>query len=212
MRKVIGIPLSPFVRKVLLTLEFKGLDYELDPATPLNPPDGFRRISPLGKIPGYIDDALEISDSSVICQYLEERHPEPSLYPRDPAQRARARWLEEYADTKLLEVLGPPLFFERVVKPRFLKQPTDEDRVAANIANGIPPALDYLETVVPETGWLVDGIFSIADLSVPSFFANARMAGYEVDAQRWPRLAAYLARAWEHPAWGKRLAAEAAMG
>ncbi|HEV2606772.1 MAG TPA: glutathione S-transferase family protein, partial [Xanthomonadaceae bacterium] len=186
MRKVIGIPLSPFVRKVLLTLEIKGLDYELDPATPLNPPDGFRRISPLGKVPGYIDDALEISDSSVICQYLEDRHPEPSLYPRDPAQRARARWFEEYADTKLLEVLGPPLFFERVVKPRFLKQPTDEDRVAANIANGIPPALDYLETVVPETGWLVDGVFSIADLSVPSFFANARMAGYEVDAQRWP--------------------------
>jgi len=85
-------------------------------------------------------------------------------------------------------------------------------RLFGPIANGIPPALDYLETVVPETGWLVDGVFSIADLSVPSFFANARMAKYEVDAQRWPKLAAYLTRAWEHPAWGKRLAAEAAMG
>jgi glutathione S-transferase len=210
MRKVIGIPLSPFVRKVLLTLEFKGLDYELDPATPLNPPEGFRRISPLGKVPGYVDDALEISDSSVICQYLEDRYPEPALYPRDPVQRARARWFEEYADTKLLEVLGPPLFFERVVKPVFLKQPTDEERVAANIANGIPPALDYLEGVVPETGWLVGDAFTIADLSIPSFFVNARMAGYEVDATRWPRLAAYVARALEHPAWERRLSAEAA--
>src|SRR5258708_5117911 len=122
MRKVIGSSISPFVRKVLLTLEFKELEYEQDPVTPLNLPEGFRRFSPLGKIPGFIDGAVEICDSSVICQYLEDRYPEPGLYPRDPALAAKARWLEEFADFKLLEVLGPPLFFERIVKKMFLKQ------------------------------------------------------------------------------------------
>ena len=211
MRKVIGVPVSPFVRKVMLVLEFKRLEYTLDPASPLNLPDGFRRISPLGKIPGYVDDQLEISDSTVICEYLEDRYPEPALYPRDPAVRARVRWLEEYADTKLLEVLGPPLFFERLVKPLFLKQPTDEARVAANIETGIPPVLDYVESITPEAGWLIDDQFSIADIAVPSFFVNARMVNYEVDAARWPKLAAYLARAFAHPAWAQRLVSEAAM-
>lgn len=208
MRKVLGSFISPFVRKVLLALEHKGLAYEQEHVTPLNLPEGFKRYSPLGKIPAYVDDAIEICDSTVICQYLEDRHPEQSLYPKDPARAARARWLEEYADTKLLEVLGPPLFFERFVKPRFLKQPTDEARVASNLESGIPPVLDYLEGVVPADGFLVGPELSIADLAVPAFFVNARIVGYEVDAQRWPKLAAYLERVFATPLWSHRLASE----
>lgn len=210
MRKVLGVFLSPFVRKVLLALEYKGLAYEQEHVTPINQPEGFKRISPLGKIPGYVDDALEISDSSVICQYLEDCHPTPALYPRDPALAAKARWLEEYADTKLLEVLGPPLFFERFVKPRFLKQPTDEARVAQNIETAIPPVLDYLEGVTPAEGFLVGSSLSIADFAVPAFFVNAKMVGYEVDRKRWPKLAAYLDRVYATEVWRQRLAAEAA--
>jgi glutathione S-transferase len=208
MRKVLGSFISPFVRKVLLALEHKGLPYDHDHVTPLNLPDGYHRYSPLGKIPAFVDDTVEICDSSVICQYLEDRHPETPLYPKDPACAARARWLEEYADTKLLEVLGPPLFFERFVKPRFLTQPTDEARVAANLENGIPPVLDYLERVAPAEGFLVGPDLSIADLAVPAFFVNARMVGFEVDATRWPKLAAYLSRVFATEVWKKRLASE----
>lgn len=211
MRKVLGIPVSPFVKKVLLTLDFKGLDYELEPITPMNLPEGFRRISPLGKIPGFVDDDIEISDSSIICQYLEDRYPEPRLYPRNPAQAARARWLEEYADTKLLEVTGPPLFFERVIKPRFLKQPTDEARVAQAIEKDIPPVLDYLESVTPISGFLIGEDLTIADFAVPGFFVNARMAGYTVDAARWPKLAVYLGHVMSTPVWAQRLERDAAL-
>src|SRR5689334_18499357 len=149
MRKILGSFISPFVRKVTLALEHKRLPFEQEHVTPINLPDGFKRISPLGKIPAFVDDTVELCDSSIICQYLEDRHPEVPLYPKDPALAARARWLEEYADTKVLEVLGPPLFWERFVKPRFLKQPCDEARVAQNLESGIPPVLDYLESVVP---------------------------------------------------------------
>lgn len=208
MRKILGSFVSPFVRKVSLALEFKGLPYEQDHVTPLNLPDGFRRMSPLGKIPAFVDDAVELCDSSIICQYLEDRYPEKPLYPKDPALAAKARWLEEYADTKLLEVLGPPLFFERFVKPRFLKQPVDEARVAQNLETGIPPVMDYLESVAPEDGYLVGPDPTIADLAVPSFFVNAKLVGWDVDGRRWPKLAAYLARVFATPFWASRIATE----
>ena len=51
-----------------------------------------------------LDDRVTLADSSVICEYLEDRHPEPVLYPRDAVSRARARWLEEFADTRMGEV------------------------------------------------------------------------------------------------------------
>ena len=52
------------------------------------------------------------NDSSVICQYLEDTHPQPSLYPADPADRARARWREEYAETALADALIWRLFYQ----------------------------------------------------------------------------------------------------
>jgi glutathione S-transferase len=57
---------------------------------------------------------------------------------------------------------------------------------------------------------MVGDMFTIADVAVPSFFVNASMVGYKVDAARWQKLGEYLARAFAHPAWARRLAAEAA--
>src|SRR5881628_3227997 len=96
--QIIGSYLSPYVRKVLVFLDLKGVAYEIDPIIPFMGDDRFSRLSPLRRIPVLIDDQVTLSDSSVICQYLEDRYPEPSLYPRDVGARARARWFEEFAD------------------------------------------------------------------------------------------------------------------
>ncbi len=72
-----GAPLSPFVRKVRLLLAEKGLDYQLEAIAPFGQPAWYREISPLGRIPALRDGDLALADSSVICQYLEERYPEP---------------------------------------------------------------------------------------------------------------------------------------
>ena len=103
--RVIGNYLSPYVRKVLACLELKALDYEVDPIVPFFGNEEFTRLSPLRRVPVLIDNELVLNDSSVICQYLEDRHPTPSIYPRDVADRAGARWLEEYADTRLADGL-----------------------------------------------------------------------------------------------------------
>ena len=90
---VIGTPVSPYVRKVLAVLELKGLAWRIDPLVPFLGNDTFTRLSPLRRIPVLIDGDLVLSDSSVICEYLDERHPGTALMPRAVADRARCRWL-----------------------------------------------------------------------------------------------------------------------
>jgi glutathione S-transferase len=99
--KIIGSFVSPYVRKVLACMNLKGLDYEVDPITPFFGNDDFERLSPLRRIPVLVDGDVCLSDSSVICAYLDEAYPGRPLLPADPKDRARARWLEEYSDTRL---------------------------------------------------------------------------------------------------------------
>src|SRR2546426_7506600 len=87
--RIIGSYLSPYVRKVLVCLHAKGIPYEIDPIVPFMGDDRFSELSPLRRIPVLIDERVTLADSSVICQYLEDRYPEPPLYPRDVADRAR---------------------------------------------------------------------------------------------------------------------------
>jgi glutathione S-transferase len=71
--RVIGSYLSPYVRKVLVFLDLKGLAYEIDPIIPFMGDQRFTQLSPTRRIPVLIDDRVSLADSSVICQYLEER-------------------------------------------------------------------------------------------------------------------------------------------
>ena len=189
---VIGNYLSPYVRKVLVVLELKGVPYRIDPIAPFYGDDAFGRLSPLRRVPVLLDGDLVLNDSTVICQYLEERHPEPALYPADVARRAQARWLEEYADTRLGDVLVWRLFFQRVRKDVFGEAP-DEALMQDARDVQIPQALDYLEPLLPAEGF-VFGALSIADISLACFFRNGAFVRYAVDAARWPRTAAWVER------------------
>ncbi|KRF02096.1 glutathione S-transferase [Frateuria sp. Soil773] len=200
--RVIGNYVSPYVRKVLACLELKGLEYEIDPIAPFVGNDAFSRLSPLRRIPVLIDDGLVLNDSSVICQYLEDKHPSPSLYPRDIADRARARWLEEYADTRLADVLIWRLFYQLAIRRHVFREPTDEAVVQRAREVEIPVALDYLEGQLPEDGF-VFGALSIADISLACYFRTASFVRYAVDAARWPRLAAFVAQVQALPVFQK---------
>ena len=143
--KIIGSFVSPYVRKVLVCMELKGLDYEIDPITPFFGNDEFRRLSPLCRIPVLIDGDLTLTDSTVICEYLDERYPGHSLLPVDPRERANARWLEEYADTRLGDVFIWGLFYPKMVHPRVWNEPGDQARIDKTLSTDLPAALDYLE-------------------------------------------------------------------
>ena len=185
-----GVALSPFVRKVRVFLDEKGVAYELNPQPPFNQPPEFLAISPLGKIPVFQDGDFTIPDSSVICAYLERVHPDPPLVPTDPKEFARALWCEEYADSKLAETAGTA-FFQRVVQAKFFKREADEASVSRMLSEHLPRVFDYLEGQLEARDVFVGGRFSIADIAIATQIQQLRHAGENVDATRWPNLARY---------------------
>jgi glutathione S-transferase len=191
--QIIGSYLSPYVRKALVVLELKHIAYEIDPIIPFMGDERFSALSPLRRIPVLRDDLVTLSDSSVICQYLEDRHPEPPLYPADLAQRAQARWLEEFADSRMGDVFIWRLFNQVAINPFVWGEPTDDAVVQQTLSVDIPSILDYLERQVPGDGFLF-GALSIADVSIACFFRNAAFARFRVNAARWPRSAAFVER------------------
>ncbi len=193
---------SPFVRKVLVALQEKGLDYELKSLVPFPKTPELLALNPLGKIPIFEHGDLTVPDSSVICAYLERLKPEPRLYPEDPKELARALWLEEYADTKLLEVVGP-VFFERFVKPNVFQGETDEGRVKDALENLIPPVFDYLEGQLGEAADTLLSALSIADLAVGCQLQALGLVDEEIDASRCPKLARYTAGLHARPSFQK---------
>ncbi len=196
--KIIGSFVSPYVRKVLVCLELKGLDYEVDPITPFFGNDEFRRLSPLCRIPVLIDGELVLTDSTVIAEYLDEAYPEPPLLPLEPEERARSRWLEEFADSRLGDLFIWGLFYPKLVHPNVWKEPGDQARIERALSTDIPSALDYLEGELPDRGYLF-GSMGLADIAVASFFRNGSYAGFEVDPERWPRTARFVGEVLAHP-------------
>ncbi len=208
-----GIAPSPFVRKVRVALLEKGIPHTLRPVTPFPPANAtpeFRRMSPLGKVPALSDGEFAISDSSVICAYLERSRPETPLYPAEPRDFARALWFEEWADTKLAETTGA-VFFQRVVRPRFFQQPPDEESVRAVVGEALPPLLDYLDQALGDAEFLVGGRFSIADVAVATMLQQLRYASETIDRACRPTLAAYADRVLSRPSFAACLADEAAV-
>lgn len=198
MPKVYGINASPFVRKVRVALAEKGISYDLDPVIPVNVSDEFRKMSPMGKIPAFQDGDHTLSDSSIICAYLERKYPQPALYPADAYEYARALWFEEYSDTALVQVIGPKIFFQKVVGPAFFNRPTDEEMVNKAVTEELPPLLDYLEGQLSGE-YLAGKAFSIGDIGVASQFVNLRHAGYDADPAKWPKLKKYVDRILSRP-------------
>jgi len=199
---IYGSTVSPFVRKVRVVMAEKGLEYTLDPVSPFAAPPEFLEISPLKRIPAFRDTEVpepnHLSDSSVICDYLEHKFPKPALYPSDPFQRARALWYEEYADSALAQAMGRGFFFERVVK-KIMRAPVDEELCQKTLTETLPPMFDYLEKEIGDKDYLAGGAFSIADITVCTMLVNFEHAGGAVDPAKWPKLAAYVKRILARP-------------
>ena len=206
---VYGSSLSPFVRKVLAFAAEKGIEVE-NKVLPLGSDDpGFLAASPFRKIPAFEDGDFRIADSSAIIAYLEAVKPEPNLIPAEPKARARTIWYDEFADTILFSC-GGKMFFNRIVGPRFLGQAGDEEVARKAECEELPPLLDYLEGVIPESGFLVEDRITLADIAVASPFANLRHLNVAVDPATHPRLHAYVEAILGRPSFAPHVAREMA--
>ncbi len=196
--KLYGVNLSPYVRKVRVILAEKGLDYEHEPLMPFAFSDEYVAKHPLKKIPLLEADGRPIPDSSAIATYLEGLAPTPALYPANPYERARAVWLEEFADDGVAGGAGP-VFQENLLAKVFFNRESDAERVAKAQNETLPPLFDYLEGQLGDQDYLLPSGFSIADVAVGSQLVNLKHGHGEVDAARWPKVAAWVERVHGRP-------------
>ncbi len=92
--ELVSFKVCPFVQRSVIALNHKGVGYTLTHINPHEPPDWFKAISPLGKVPILLVDGTPLFESAVILEYLDEVYP-PSLHPADPLQKAQHRaWVE----------------------------------------------------------------------------------------------------------------------
>ena len=204
-----GSSLSPYVRKTAAFVREKGIELETRPTGLGETDPEFVEASPFRKIPAFRDDDFAICDSTAIITYLEAKFPEPAMIPAEPKSRARTIWYEEFADTILIASMGK-IFFNRIVSPRFLGRPGDEAAAAAAERTELPPILEYLEKVIPASGFLVDDRLTLADLAVASPFVNLAHSGVSLDPKRLPRTIGYLGNILARPSFAPLIAAETA--
>ncbi len=146
---IYGSSLSPYVRKVLAFAGEKGIEFELLPTGfPDHSPE-YLEASPFKKMPALRDGDFTLADSSAIIHYLEAKYPVPAMIPQDPKLMGKTIWFEEFSDTMLI-ACGAKIFFNRIVAPRFLGRPCNEEEVQQAEINDLPPILAYLEKTVPD--------------------------------------------------------------
>lgn len=198
---------SPFVRKVIAYAAEKGIDVEVQPAGFGRGAEGYFKGSPFGKIPALEDGDFLLCDSTAIITYMDALRPGTEMIPAEPKARARTIWYEEFGDT-VVQPAGAKIFFNRVVA-RALKAP--QDLVAADKAEAdeMPRLYDYIEGVLPDSGWLVEDRFTLADLAAACPIINVAYCSDGLDAARWPKVAAWVDAVKARPSVAAALAEEA---
>ena len=196
---VLGSSISPFVRKVMVFMAEKDVPYHHEDVNPFAPPDGFRDVSPLGRIPAFRHDDRVVNDSSIICRYIERLHPKPALYPSDPYQSARAEWIEEYMDGGFIPIAGPKVFLPLVLSPILTGKEADETEPKKVIEQELPRYFEYLDAQLGKDEYFVGNAMSIADITVACLMVNVRLAGVNPEPTRFPRLHAFLKRMHGRP-------------
>ncbi len=184
---------SPYARKVRIALYEKGIPFERVRALggDCNRTD-FVHVNPRAEVPALVDGDFSLYDSTVICEYLEDRYPEPALYPRDPHRRAACRSIEDLADTQLDAALYAVVIVEM---GRGESHPAMHKAAAKDLLR----LSDELERRLGDEPFFCGG-FSIADIAVAPHLMAAMFLGFPLDASRHPKLARWMDRVQARPA------------
>lgn len=164
MVRLYHVALSPFCRKVRLTLAEKRIEAELVEERYWEQSAEFLRRNPAGKVPVMKYDSRTLTESQAICEYLEEKHPEPALMPRDPEGRYEVRRLCGWFDDKFHDEVTSKLLYERVNKKIMGLGYPDSKNVKFG-ATRIKYHLDYMGWLLDQRRWLAGNTMTLADFT-----------------------------------------------
>jgi glutathione S-transferase len=186
---------SPYCRKVQMVLDYKGLPYDrTERCFSLDRLPDLLEASPRAEVPALVlDDGRTITDSSIICAYLEEQFPHPPVYPTDPWERARCRMIEELCDTTF-DAVGFNYFLAKWARPGVPEARAIEEHAVREMR----ALLVRLERELGGRPFLC-GTFGLADMVAFCHVGGARAMGIDLAADGYPGLAAWTTRVREVP-------------
>jgi glutathione S-transferase len=169
----------PYCARVRIVLAEKGLEYETVVVDLDDRPAWIYEKNPLGKVPVLEEDVFVLPESEVINEYLEERYPEPALWPADPAERAHGRLLV--------------LRFDRLSDPYYALRRGDESARAE-----LDKQLSDLDSLLAGRPFLSGREFGLGDAAYLPWIIRARSV-LVVDLEPHAHLSDWLARVSARP-------------
>ena len=198
MIRLFHVPLSPFCRKVRLSLAEKRLEVELVEERYWERDADFLRRNPAGKVPVLKIDELTLSESAAICEYLEERHPDPPLLPNDAGERHEVRRLVGWFDDKFHSEVTSKLLYERVNKKITGEGYPDSKNVKSG-ARAIKMHLGYMGGLLDQRRWLAGNNLSLADFAAAAHLSSLDYIS-DVDWNAYEAVREWYARIKSRPA------------
>jgi len=171
MARLYHVPLSPFCRKVRLSLAEKKVEVELVEERYWEEDADFMRRNPAGKVPVLKIDNVTMAESMAICEYIEETRPDPALMPKDPVARQEVRRLVGWFDDKFHTEVTSKLLYERVNKKVMGRGYPDSSHVKAG-AKAIKYHLDYMTWLLDHRRWLAGDTMTLADFAAAAHLSS----------------------------------------
>ena len=198
MRTLYHLWLSPYSRKVRVVLKEKKLDFELKVEQVWERRPEFLALNPAGQVPVLVDeDRGIIADSQVICEYLEELHPEPALLGASVKERAEVRRIAAWFDLKFNVEVTRNLVGEKMMKRMLGIGQPNSSAIRAGHQN-IHYHLDYIGYLADRRNWLAGEAFSLADIAAGAQISAVDYIG-DVPWDEHPRAREWYARLKSRP-------------
>jgi glutathione S-transferase len=204
MARLYHVPLSPFCRKVRLVLAEKKVEVERVEERYWEQQVDFLRRNPAGKVPVLRIDGVLLSESTAICEYLEETRPEPRLMPQKPLARAEVRRLVGWFDDKFHQEVTSKLLYERVNKKITGQGYPDSGNVKAG-ARAIKFHLGYMTWLLDQRRWLAGDEMTLADFAAAAQLSSLDYIS-DVDWNGFPVVKDWYATIKSRPAFRSILA------
>ena len=201
-------PMSPCAQKVRIVLAEKGLNWQartinLQQKENLEP--WYLELNPLGVVPTLVEDNRPVIESSLICEYLEDRYPQTTLRSPDPHQIADMRLWLKHIDIKLHPACGA-LQWPLVMRPALLVKSEEEQQKLINQVVEEPrrerqrrllkmgleapdvigavktyaQTISRMEQVLQQNRWLAGDKLSLADCAMAPYFQTIKQFGWEL--------------------------------
>lgn len=165
MRTLYHTQLSPFCRKVRVSLAEKKLAFVLEDENPEERRPDFLALNPACDTPVLVEeDGTPFSNSTAIVEYLEDAYPDPPLFSGTPAERGEIRRLNAWFDIKFNREVTVNLVGEKLVKRLLRKGQPDSKAIYAGHEN-CRTHMEYVSWLVQRRHWLAGDAISMADIT-----------------------------------------------